>query len=104
MIADKREQLDEKWRSEWDEVQSHRYDPGYWLGGRIHPLYRRWGALGTTSSFGVALCILGLASGAVAIWWPPEGLRVSFSVLSLVFVALGISNVRAARNQHTREH
>ncbi|HEX2062025.1 MAG TPA: hypothetical protein VHK90_14885, partial [Thermoanaerobaculia bacterium] len=25
----------------WNEVQDHRYDPGYWTGGRVHPIHRR---------------------------------------------------------------
>lgn len=23
----------------WREVQDHQYDPGYWTGGRVHPIY-----------------------------------------------------------------
>jgi hypothetical protein len=26
---------------EWKEIQDHQHDPGYWTGGRVHPLFRR---------------------------------------------------------------
>ncbi len=91
-----KERRDDEWLREWNEVQDHRYDPGYWLGGRIHPFWRRFGGTGKSASFGFELIVVGLCSAVAALWQPPLQLRTFFGFLSVMLVLLGISNVRAA--------
>ena len=40
---------------DWREWQDHRYDPGYFLGGTIHPLYK----IRRSSPFGCAFLLAG---------------------------------------------
>jgi hypothetical protein len=91
----KREDL-ESWRREWDEVQGHRYDPGHWLGGNIHPFYSHWAAAGPSIGFGVSLLVVALTAALVCVFWPPERFRLALGIVSIFLFVLGISNVRAA--------
>jgi hypothetical protein len=43
--------------ADWREIQDHQYDPGYWTGGRVHPLYRRGKR---PNKYGWVLVILGM--------------------------------------------
>ena len=95
--------VDDDWLREWNEVQDHRYDPGHWL-GRIHPFYRHGAAAGTSVAFGIGLIAIGLLSAVGAFWRPPLDFRVGFGVLAVLFVLLGISNMRAAQRYRRRDN
>lgn len=88
--------------SRMNEAQDHRYDPGYWLGGRIHPFYRRWAGLGTSGSFGVGLSLVGLSLVVFAVWKRPHQITVGMFVAGVLFTALGVSNLREALRVRAR--
>jgi len=80
---------------EWNEVQDHRYDPGYWTGGRVHPVYRRrpggnrygW-LLIPSGMFFVALSAAGLRN-------PNPGWGIASALLAFLFgVAMIAGGVR----------
>lgn len=77
------------------EAQEHRYDPGYWTGGRVHPMYRasRPNKLGyLLSFFGGVIVVAGVSA-------------LDGSLSAIVMIAVGalelIAGVRLLRRRRT---
>src|SRR5437660_1011797 len=73
---------------DWREWQDHRYDPGYFLGGRIHPLYK----VKRPSPFGWIFLISGaftLAFGFAALKQQPSYDAIMPGLLGLLMILVG---------------
>ena len=66
----------------WKEVQDHQYDPGYWTGGRVHPIYHA----GRRNRYGWLLFASGIVTVAMGLRFVVNGGDdLMEGVISLVF-------------------
>ena len=85
---------------DWREWQDHRYDPGYFLGGRIHPLYK-----GKHSTpFGCAFLLMGtfaLAFGFATLRHPSSAWQAVVPLLvGLLMVLAGSRMMAGKKSRH----
>ena len=81
------------------EVQDHRYDPGYWTGGRTHPLYRRSRHGNRYGWFVIGIGLFAVAHGAATLRdrnWPLVPTLLGLA-LGVVFVVIGARLIRPMR-------
>jgi hypothetical protein len=83
---------------EWREAQEHRFDQGYWIGGRIHPFLRKL-QTGPSKPAGYVYITIGiLLIGTAPLLY--QSLTVAGSLITFLLgvgsVAIGVSNIRHA--------
>jgi hypothetical protein len=88
---------EEKWLRDWNEPQNHRYDPGYYTGGRIDPFVRGLRAklhLGYGWRLVMAAVLIGLAITAST-----DSLRVRVAgyLFAGILGIIGIAFIVASR-------
>ena len=83
------------------EAAERRNDPGAWLGGDIHPLYRSR----RRKSVGALVLIQALIVAVLACSELKKGSwlgGISISVIALVFAVVGVLLIRRSRESETR--
>jgi hypothetical protein len=76
------------------EWQDHRYDPGYFLGGRIHPILKA----GRPNRYGWVLLVIG-AFGFVLIFSLPRGQNLwwQYVIAAAYFIVYFLAGVKLLR-------
>jgi hypothetical protein len=82
--------------AEIQEWQDHRYDPGYFLGGRIHPVLKS----GRPNRYGWVLLVIG-AFGFVMIFSFPHGENPwwQYLIAAGLFIVYFVAGVKLLRRQ-----
>jgi hypothetical protein len=81
--------------ADWREAQDHRYDPGYWLGGRIDPLIRASHKSNRPNKYGWVLLVSGFFTVATTVPSLGGGASASDILDSLLFLAFGVVLIAA---------